>query len=272
MKKIKNTELKKRLILLLSEFDAIADSLNIKYTIYGGSLLGSVRHNGIIPWDDDIDVAVSRKDYSTLVEAIVTGQIDTKNRFENIHTQKSFRYLYTKMIDTQTLQISPRFEKKMGVFLDIFPMDYVPVDADAYKNIKEQIKNKYIKSQFSNLRSFLSSQKYMYAAYKLMFRFDKYIKQRKLGTLNELLIKLEKDISASEKTKRIAMLSIPMGSLSENYEEEDFFEVERVEFEGIEINRVVNYDNILRQQYGEYLTLPPVSERVSHSEYVYYKK
>ena len=68
MKKIELKEQKKIMIELLEYFDKVCRENNIKYSLIGGSLIGAIRHKGIIPWDDDIDVILSKNEYLKLKE------------------------------------------------------------------------------------------------------------------------------------------------------------------------------------------------------------
>lgn len=70
MKKINIVEQKKIMVEILSYFDKVCRQNNINYSLIGGSLIGAIRHQGIIPWDDDIDVILSRDNYLKIIEIL----------------------------------------------------------------------------------------------------------------------------------------------------------------------------------------------------------
>nr|MCR5207201.1 LicD family protein [Eubacterium sp.] len=122
MKELSLEEVKKTELEILIRFDEICKNNNIEYSLAYGTMLGAVRHNGFIPWDDDIDVFVKRSDYEKLLGLRYDdGRFEIKShRYSN-----NYYYPFAKMIDKNTdLDVSWRLDKDMGVFIDIFPLDY----------------------------------------------------------------------------------------------------------------------------------------------------
>lgn len=127
MKKIWAVELD-----LLVEFQRVCRKYNLRYFAYGGTLLGAIRHQGYIPWDDDIDVLMLRKDYDKFVEVAEKEfrhpyffQTEDTDRFSGRgHAQ--IRNTMTTGILTSEQQF--RFRFNQGIFLDVFVLDNVPED------------------------------------------------------------------------------------------------------------------------------------------------
>ena len=123
MKKINDKEYKKILTELLEFFNKICEENNINYTLTGGSLLGAIRHKGIIPWDDDIDVAVLPSEYDKLIKAFEKNTND-KYCILTHDNNPSYYFPFIKLIDKRTV-VKDKNEKNIddyGIFLDIFKL------------------------------------------------------------------------------------------------------------------------------------------------------
>ncbi|MCI9527328.1 MAG: LicD family protein [Lachnospiraceae bacterium] len=122
MKKVWAVELK-----LLDYFDQLCREHNLRYYIAYGTLLGAVRHQGFIPWDDDIDVVMFRDDYEKL--KVIAGEVvEYPYFFQNSYTDTMI-WAFAKLRDSRTTAIEfPDFpsEFHQGIFIDIFPLDDVP--------------------------------------------------------------------------------------------------------------------------------------------------
>ena len=123
LKKLKETELE-----ILIELDRICKKHNIKYSLTGGTLLGAIRHNGFIPWDDDIDIDMTRKDYNKFRE-IQKTELDSKRFYlDCIETKENCGMLYAKLKRKDSIYIessSNRDEKEQNIWIDIFPIDNI---------------------------------------------------------------------------------------------------------------------------------------------------
>lgn len=111
---------------LLREFDRICGKLNIPYVLFAGTLLGSVRHQGFIPWDDDLDVMMLREDYERFLR-----EAEKELDGEKFYLQKEFSPHWPMFFSKLRLNGTAYLEKyhprdnqcHQGVYMDIFPCD-----------------------------------------------------------------------------------------------------------------------------------------------------
>jgi lipopolysaccharide cholinephosphotransferase len=119
-------EVQDDILILLKEFDRICKKNNIKYTLDGGTLLGAFRHDGFIPWDDDADVAILRKEYKKFVKCAKRDLDKNIFVFEEMGNPKTYSYTFAKLKLKNTYFCEPGGEnvkENHGLWLDIFPID-----------------------------------------------------------------------------------------------------------------------------------------------------
>ena len=118
------TEIQKKLLDMLVWFDGFCRANNLRYYALGGTLLGACRHQGFIPWDDDVDVGMPRPDYERLAE-LMGSEIHDGYVLETENSpDPKFCYFFSKLYDTSTtLQEDVATGLKRGLFLDVFPLD-----------------------------------------------------------------------------------------------------------------------------------------------------
>lgn len=119
---------KAQLIMLdmLVEFDVICKKHQLQYWLDSGSLLGAVRHQGFIPWDDDIDLAMPIEDYNKFI-AIANDELSSEIFFQTSKTDKNFKFDYIKLRSNKASIVEFHEKERQinyhqGVFVDIFPM------------------------------------------------------------------------------------------------------------------------------------------------------
>ena len=135
MKEIEIEELKRIQIGILKHLDAFCKENNLTYFMCGGTLLGAVRHKGFIPWDDDIDIMMKREDYDKLI-ALYPKNDNSNFKLFSYELDKSFPYPFAKMDDCRTIfeeEINDSY--KIGVNIDIFPIDYITEDLNCQHSI-----------------------------------------------------------------------------------------------------------------------------------------
>lgn len=125
------------LIDLLAEFDRVCRRYGIKYSIDGGTMLGKVRHNGIIPWDDDIDVIITRPEYEKLLE-VADREFVHPYFFQTMQSDPEAVRGHPQLRNSSTTAILKRESVNgravyktfnQGIFLDVFVLDAIPDDA-----------------------------------------------------------------------------------------------------------------------------------------------
>ncbi len=112
---------------MLKELDRICRKHKIPYFLYWGTLLGAIRHDGFIPWDDDLDVGLMRKDYKRLMN-VLPSELPEHIALQSNDTDKNYFYFYAKLRDKNSLLDERSYDKvfkEKGIFIDIFPFDTI---------------------------------------------------------------------------------------------------------------------------------------------------
>ena len=138
MKKIWAVELD-----LLKEFARVCSEQGLKWFLHAGSMLGAVRHQGFIPWDDDIDVVMPREDYDKLCR-LAPAAFSEPYFFQCEETDHYFARTFARLRNSGTTALlenerSYRYPFNQGIFIDVFPMDHVPGDSDERKRYYQDI-------------------------------------------------------------------------------------------------------------------------------------
>lgn len=113
---------------ILKVFDSFCREHGLKYSLYAGSLLGAVRHQGFIPWDDDLDVCMPRADYDRFIELWAAHPVDGYI-LQNKENTPGFTQSFTKLRKDHTTFLQYDWEREQyhtGIFLDVFPVDRIP--------------------------------------------------------------------------------------------------------------------------------------------------
>ncbi len=145
MKELSTEDLKNVQLQIMDYVDSFCRNNNIQYTIAFGTLLGAVRHGGFIPWDDDIDIQLLRPEYERFIALWDEKKNGHPYELISIESGNNMGYPFGKVHDPNTVTYVGNI-KRTGVFIDIFPVDYV-VDRDDYlrrsKKIEKLIKKRY---------------------------------------------------------------------------------------------------------------------------------
>lgn len=127
MRKLSLKEIQEAEMCILDEIDRICRQLNITYFLGYGTLLGAARHQGFIPWDDDMDIFMLRKDYETLLSRFNDMPHDLPLKLL-VYRDGVSNLPYAKVVDTST-SVTMKLVKEeysTGIWVDVFPLDFIP--------------------------------------------------------------------------------------------------------------------------------------------------
>ena len=115
-----------RMLHLLKEVDRICQQHDIRYWLSSGTLIGAIRHNGFIPWDDDLDIEMMREDYLRLMK-VLPKELPTDMALQNHETDPAYFFCYAKVRDRHSRMSEgnhyDRAWKEQGIYIDIFPLE-----------------------------------------------------------------------------------------------------------------------------------------------------
>lgn len=257
-------EFQKRVLTIYEAISRLCEKENIRHYAIGGTCLGAVRHKGFIPWDDDLDIAMPIEDYRRFIE-IANDLLPAHLKLLLYSDSQNLMFPFAKVIDTRTTAIEETFltlphgeDAYTGVWVDIMPMSGEPSSWWGRQLFALRIKSYYILNR--NRKATLATKKSlkgklqlaMLSPLKLFFRRNYF-----LDAWNAMLYNHPFD--GSEYTgytwsQHVARLTYPS---------EWFKEYELLDFEGGKIRCPKGWDEYLTVMFGNYMELPPESERVS---------
>lgn len=260
MKQIDVEELKKMQLEILAKVNLFCKENNISYWLDSGTLLGAIRHNGYIPWDDDIDIGMLREDFNKFISNFNKENV----RYQVIcnELQQDCFYPYAKVLDTKTALYEPDENgTKLSVNIDLFVYDVTPDEKSAGRQYdrRDRLKNLNV------------------VQYKL-FRSKEWYKKIPKTLLYYVLKIYPKGYFASQIVKNSKQYEGTNAKYVGNFTSESrvlcdkkvFDSFIMKEFEGKEYPVPVGYDAWLTAFYGDYMKLPPVEKRISHHAFKAY--
>lgn len=234
---------------LLKKFDAVCKEHGLTYFADYGTLLGAVRHQGFIPWDDDIDVVMFRDDYAKFQKIALTA-FSEPYFYQNSYTDQQI-WAFSKLRDSRTSAIEfpdfpPSFHQ--GIFIDIYPIDDAPDDSVSSHKLLEMkreiwltiVEPEAIWNRLNQGTKFMLSADILYDLLKLPIteRF------RQFEDFN---------LANFGHSKMVDFITRPICAPSRsNRKKEWFSEIVYLPFESMMIPVPVGYDELLKCQYGDY--------------------
>lgn len=239
---------------VLKDVVAVCGKNDIPYFLFGGTLLGAVRHHGYIPWDDDIDIALKWNDYCYFLEKC-KEELPDKYFVQNYDSDSNFPCLWTQIRVNNTTSMpinSAKVDMHWGICIDVFPLIGVKESELQYK----------IQQKMIDYCRVLIAAEYTKGTGIACFGIQKLINKIPNGTRHRILHTLSKYAFIHPTGKYMCHLGADQ--FSKKYAVTDWQTTITCLFENIEFNIPGEYDVILTAMYGDYMTPPPVEERYGH--------
>lgn len=258
LKEISLDEQKAIQLEILASIHEYCTKHHIKYSMACGTLLGAARHKGYIPWDDDIDIYLLRKDYNTLM-SLFPENYKGIYKIASLCREKTWDRAYAKAYDNRTVFIEPGNKFPLGVNIDIFPIDDVPDDNN------EWLKYDKLRRKIQHIYNFKFIQ---FPAKRTIF------KNIIIGTLLVILSVFSKRFIANRIDSYIqrnngngfskCFESCQGIFIKAPIDKKLFDTIVLYPFENRFFYAFKDYDAYLTAAYGDWRKLPPVEKRVSH--------
>jgi len=259
-----------KLLLMFKDIKRVCEKHSITYFLVYGSAIGAVRHKGFIPWDDDLDIGMPRKDYrkfqSVFEEELGKKYIlsapnysqNAKTRFPKILLKGSH---FREIVDSQNPDLQ-------CLFLDIFILDNLPDNSFEFKK----------KGYLCNFYEFIAGQVLLYENKDELVK-QVYSSMGKLNYLIRMMIGFVFSFKSSSKwcdlvdktiqyddetTKRVGFPTGRKHYFGDFFERNEVLPVSYGTFEGIEVPLFHDADICLRKLYGDYMKIPPIEKRERH--------
>lgn len=245
------------LLELLVEFDRICKKNNIIYSIDGGTLLGAIRHEGFVPWDDDADVIMVRSQYEKFRKVCAMDLNAEKFYFQDMRNTRGYRWGYGKLRRKGTKCVRLNQEHMpyhQGIYLDIFVCDNVPENYPlrCIFNFVSYIYRKIFWSEVGKIENTRLK--------KMLYTILSLIPERRLKKSYFRFIKK----FCRRHSKWVKCITFPARNSIYGFKREWYEDVIDVRFENVILKGSRKYDEYLKFMYGNYMTLPPENERIVH--------
>ncbi len=262
MRQLSDAEIKYIELQLLRKFADYCDQNDLSYFLIYGTLLGAVRHKGFIPWDDDIDVCMPRTDYERFIEMQ--------------HKDKVFNYVciddntssqpFIKLLDmtTQIKQDTIDENEVSHLWVDVFPLDYMPDSPEEYLKAFRHVKFLRMLSVYAVARYGAGTNTFRSLAKIPAIFICKCIGRFRLARMINNYCK-----NIATNTNHVNILCWGSRGIEAHSDISIFKERVRLEFEGYYFWAPAGWDKYLSLIYPDYLKLPPEAERQGHHMIAY---
>lgn len=253
-----------RVLLHVHDFCVAHD---IPYTLAYGTLIGAVRHKGFIPWDDDVDIIMTRENFNRFLQEY---QSDDEFQLVSPEDKNSF-IAFARVCDVKDTLIvtrSPWSNYTTGVWIDIFPMDSISDNEEEHKSRWKKLNRSWTRTGIARgaKASAINNNHWKKPNYLIWIK--------KIIFLNGIFVRSSikrfiKEITSPKYANSAHCAQLACCDEWGFYEKKDFEEFTTLEFEGHQLMVIKEYDKVLRLLYGDYMQLPPEKDQVpKQAEYI----
>jgi lipopolysaccharide cholinephosphotransferase len=256
-----------RMLEILLEVDRICKRHAIPYWLSSGTLIGALRHDGFIPWDDDLDIEMLRSDYLRLM-AVLPRELPDWLALQNDQTDPNYFYFYAKVRDRRSRMLEQngydRLWREQGIYIDIFPMEQHPIWL--HKLTEKSVGHMYkiwrtstddTKAIRSVRRIFNFNNKILFPCLRSLLRLQSIL------TPHSALHPPRKKLTGSRRTVPVITSAMGIPFHNPRYTDEIFPLTTHV-FEGHDLPVPHDADAHLRHIFGDYMQLPDLTKLAPH--------
>lgn len=243
---------------MLKEIHDFCNSHNIRYSLSYGTLIGAIRHNGFIPWDDDVDIMMPLPDLLKFKEEHSGGMI----KYCDVDTEPNYEFAFPRIAYRNTYSWTGLVSKGHGINIDLYPIVSLPEESEMKEFFK---RGKYLfdrRINFMNWRSRIVRR----LPVTTIPGHKRAIKEYRDFLYNSAPYGSNESyfVVGSPFTKEMLDLC--------TYHKDLFSDYTTHVFEGLSLNIITHYHEFLTHYYGDYMQLPPESERQPYHNGTYYWK
>lgn len=261
-------ETQRYILQVLREVVRVLDELKIPYYAQGGTMLGAIRHDGFIPWDDDVDLGIPRAEYERLLEQ-VSALLPENLELRTYDDETDHHYYFARIVDKryQIRRMGSLEERLENIWVDLFPLDGMP--------------NGLLARQWHKLRLLVTRLKYHLSCFekvnikrpgralleRIIIRIAMITRVGKWFNTRKQLDKMDRLLKKYPPEKSDWLVNF-MGQTSYKYNEmfkkEVYGQGKEYPFEDMTLVGPEQYDAYLKSLYGDYMTPPRVEDRNAH--------
>lgn len=253
LKKLQNVEYK-----MMVELDLFCQEFNIDYFLYAGTALGAVRHGDFIPWDDDVDIAMTRDNFNKFCSCWRKHPIEGYY-FENYLNDRYCQNCHAKLRKNNTSLIQKGEDESRGhhgIWIDLFPIDKVPNDEKHRKKLFRYAKELVFLTRANGKNSCENKAKKMVRKTLNLIPYDSRLKRMKY------ISNYITETNAKEFENHAWVSISTISNLKVQYSHNTIGDYTKIKFRDRDFMINKEYDLLLREIYGDYMQLPPAHERV----------
>ena len=254
---------------VLREVTRVLEDLNIPYFMQGGTMLGAIRHDGFIPWDDDVDLGIPRADYDRLLKE-VSARLPENLELRTYDDETDHHYYFARIVDKryQIRRMGSIEERLENIWVDLFPLDGMPNGCVSRQWHKMRLLMTRLKFHLSCFEKVNIKRPGRPLVERIIIRIAMITRVGKWWNTRKQLDKMDRLLKKypPEKSKYLVNFTGQTSfKFNEMFKKEVYGKGKEYPFEDMVLVGPEQYDAYLKSLYGDYMTPPKEEDRNAHA-------